>query len=83
MGLELNRLAHQNFVGFSMEKTAEEIFTLYKTALPFIDTFRRELRTCSGKFKDAMEESALKAAETAAREGLQPSCHPPVSLDGA
>jgi hypothetical protein len=47
VGEQRNRLVHQNFASFSLEKTAEDIFALYKEALPFIEAISRELRECS------------------------------------
>ena len=47
VGEHRNRLVHQNFASFALEKTAEEIFALFKEALPFIETVGRELRECS------------------------------------
>lgn len=38
IGRERNRLVHQDFGTFSMEKTAQEIFRLYRQALPFVET---------------------------------------------
>ena len=48
-----NRLAHQNFAAFAMEKTADEIFSLYQDAMPFIDCLRSEQRNCSRNVKAA------------------------------
>ncbi len=44
IGLERNRLVHQNFGTFTLEKTAEEIFALYKTAVEFLDVVPNKLR---------------------------------------
>ena len=44
IGLERNRLVHQNFGTFTLEKTAEEIFTLYQTASAFIDVIPVKLQ---------------------------------------
>jgi hypothetical protein len=44
IGLERNRLVHQNFGTFTLEKTAEEIFALYKTAVGFLDVIPNKLR---------------------------------------
>jgi RiboL-PSP-HEPN len=46
-----NRLAHQNFAAFALEKTSEEIYRLYQDALPFIHSVRDELRACSMKLR--------------------------------
>lgn len=39
-----NRLVHQNFGTFALEKTVDEIFKLYKSANVFIDDFPTRLR---------------------------------------
>jgi RiboL-PSP-HEPN len=49
IGQQRNRLVHQNFASFGLEKTSDEIFTLYRDAVPFIETVSRELRECSKK----------------------------------
>ena len=43
LGNERNKLVHQNYVVFPMEKTMEEIYQLYKDALPFVDGLLKEL----------------------------------------
>ncbi len=45
LGRERNRLVHQDFGTFSLEKTAEEIFQLYRTALPFVQCIPEKLRS--------------------------------------
>ncbi len=37
LGNERNKLVHQNFADYSIEKTAEEVYELYKKATLFID----------------------------------------------
>jgi coenzyme F420-reducing hydrogenase alpha subunit len=37
LGATRNKLVHLNFASYPLDKTAEEIFTLYKTALVFIN----------------------------------------------
>lgn len=37
LGRERNRLVHQDFGSFSLEKTADEIFTLYQAASKFVE----------------------------------------------
>ncbi len=37
LGNERNKLVHGNFASFSLEKTSEEIYALYKKAVSFID----------------------------------------------
>ena len=44
VGRERNRLVHQNFASFVLEKTAAEIFELYEHALYFVDLIPTRLR---------------------------------------
>lgn len=46
IGNERNKLVHQDFASFSLEKTLEEIYTLYQQALLFVDGFATHLRDC-------------------------------------
>lgn len=46
IGRERNRLVHQDFGTFTLEKTSDEIYELYKTALVFVDTIPIKLREC-------------------------------------
>lgn len=46
IGRERNRLVHQDFGTFSLEKTSDEIYELYKKALMFVDSFPEKLRQC-------------------------------------
>ena len=48
IGRERNRLVHQDFGSFVLEKTSEEIYNLYRVALTFVEWFPQELRTFSG-----------------------------------
>ena len=43
LGQERNKLVHQNFAEIVIDKTAKEIYDLYKTALLFIQTMKDEL----------------------------------------
>jgi hypothetical protein len=52
IGSERNRLVHQNFGTFTLEKTAEEIFALYQTAVGFLDTIPNKLRQHSAPSND-------------------------------
>lgn len=53
VGSERNRLIHQDFGSFSLEKTIEEVFDLYSTARPFVERFPKEIaefvKGCSAK----------------------------------
>lgn len=46
IGNDRNRLIHQNFATFSLEKTADEIYNLYKAALPFVDSLHANFQKC-------------------------------------
>ena len=41
-----NRLVHEDFATFSLEKTTDEIYAQYKSALRFVDRIADELRNC-------------------------------------
>ena len=45
LGRERNRLVHQDFGIFSLEKTTEEIYKLYETALPFVQCIPEKLHS--------------------------------------
>jgi len=47
VGRERNRLVHQDFASFALEKTAEEIFKLYQRALPFVEAMPGHLLAAS------------------------------------
>ncbi len=44
LGRTRNQLVHQNFATFPLEKTAEEIYNLYKNALLFVESLPNKLR---------------------------------------
>jgi hypothetical protein len=44
IGSERNKLAHQNYATFPMEKTLDEVFNLYENALPFVQVIPEALR---------------------------------------
>ena len=44
IGRDRNRLVHENFASFSLEKTSKEIYGLYRSALKFVDWFPVEIR---------------------------------------
>lgn len=44
LGNERNKLAHQDFASFALEKTLDEIYALYKQALPFVQGLGNFLR---------------------------------------
>jgi hypothetical protein len=46
IGRERNRLVHQDFGSYSLEKTAEEIYELYRNALDFVQVVVAKMRQC-------------------------------------
>jgi hypothetical protein len=46
IGSERNKLVHQDYATFSLEKTLDEIYALYLRALPFIEQLPNSLRDC-------------------------------------
>ncbi len=46
LGSERNKLIHQNYATFPLEKTLDEIYTLYRSALPFVEQIPGSLRDC-------------------------------------
>ena len=46
LGNDRNRLVHQDYATFPLEKTLDEIYGKYKQALPFINALPTELREC-------------------------------------
>ena len=53
IGRERNRLVHQDYGSFFLEKTAEEIFASYASAMVFVDFFPKVLRDYSALIKAA------------------------------
>ena len=49
LGNERNRLTHQDFGSFLLEKTADEIYILYQQAMKFVDMLPSVLRECSAE----------------------------------
>jgi len=47
VGRDRNRLVHDNFGSFTLEKTSEEIYKLYQVGREFVDWFPEELRRFS------------------------------------
>ncbi|MCL5967907.1 MAG: HEPN domain-containing protein [Betaproteobacteria bacterium] len=46
VGNERNKLVHQDFASYSLEKTLEEIYGLYRQSLLFVDGLATHLREC-------------------------------------
>lgn len=49
VGNERNKLVHQDYATFPMEKTLEEIYSLYLAALLFVEALPSELQNCDGR----------------------------------
>ena len=49
IGSERNRLVHQDYATFQMEKTLEEIYALYKEARRFVEALPAALRECDNQ----------------------------------
>ena len=47
VGNERNKLVHQDFASFPLEKTLDEIYALYRQALLFVDDLAKHLRECN------------------------------------
>lgn len=63
LGNERNKLVHQNYATFSMEKTLEEIYELYKSASKFVDILPEALKTCEQNFRDASSQRQEQGVE--------------------
>ena len=48
LGRERNRLVHDNYATFTLEKTLDEIYQLYRSAMAFIEVLPDALRDCDG-----------------------------------
>lgn len=44
VGNERNKLVHQDFASFSLEKTLDEIYALYRQSLLFVESLSAHLR---------------------------------------
>lgn len=49
IGGERNRLVHEDFADFPMEKTSSEVYDLYRTAMTFVDWFPDAIREFSAR----------------------------------
>jgi len=49
IGSSRNRLVHQDFGSFTLEKTSSEIYNTYESALLFVDSVPVALRACSAQ----------------------------------
>lgn len=51
VGNERNKLVHQDYATFPMEMTLDEVYALYKRALPFVEVLPTELRNHDGRVR--------------------------------
>jgi len=58
LGNERNRLVHQNFVQYSIEKTLDEIYKLFQEALPFVTNITKFLDDFHEEYKNTAEDDA-------------------------
>jgi hypothetical protein len=67
IGSDRNRLVHQNFGAFSLESTPDEIMTRYKSALSFVQGFKKNLQDYqSEKSRTAVEDGNASASRSTA-----------------
>ena len=57
VGRERNRLVHQDFGSFTLEKTAEEIYLLYVEAMKFVDWFPNAIINYADQAPSGIENS--------------------------
>jgi hypothetical protein len=55
LGRERNRLVHQDYGSYFLEKTAEEIFQLYASALMFVEFIPKALRDYSAQLENSVQ----------------------------
>lgn len=63
LGGERNRLVHQDYATFPLEKTLEEIYALYQSALTFVENLPGALRDCDGSSPNKVHEEPRKEAQ--------------------
>ena len=51
IGNERNGLVHGDYATFALEKTLEDVYVLYKRALPFVQFLPIALRDCEEKIR--------------------------------
>lgn len=56
LGNDRNRLVHQDFGTFPLEKTSDEIYQLYKSALRFVDSLPLKLRACTSNQQNQIQQ---------------------------
>ncbi|MBI1925406.1 hypothetical protein HYR99_14285 [Candidatus Poribacteria bacterium] len=63
IGNERNRLVHQDFGTFFLEKTVDEIYQRYKTALRFVEAIPNKLRQCLLQSRTTGEQGRVQEQE--------------------
>jgi hypothetical protein len=59
VGNERNKLVHQDFASFALEKTLEEIYALYRQSLLFVDGLATHLRECEPSPTSSVVQSTV------------------------
>lgn len=58
IGRERNRMVHQDYGSYTLEKTSEEIYQMYRSATKFVEWFSQELSKYSATGKDTSHRPA-------------------------
>jgi hypothetical protein len=73
LGSERNRLVHQDYTTFPLDKTLDEIYALYRTALTFVEHLPGALRDCDGSPEGKVEGAQVRLDTTdTAHSNAQP-----------
>src|SRR2546422_2667249 len=65
IGGERNRMVHEDYGAYSLEKTSEEIYSLYQRALPFVEGLGGHLRSYRQAERPSESVSHPQSCETA------------------
>jgi hypothetical protein len=57
LGNERNRMVHQDYASFPLDKTLDEIYRLYKTGLFFVENLPQALRDCDSACRIVVSSS--------------------------
>lgn len=78
VGNERNKLVHQDYATFPMEKTLDEIYKLYRTALGFVESLPTALRDCEGGVLNAQGiDAAIDPVASESSDGQQAHARDP------
>jgi hypothetical protein len=58
IGRDRNRLVHENFASFTLEKTADDIYAAYRNGLHFVEVMPKLLRECPRSNLHAAQDEA-------------------------